>query len=285
MRYLVIGGTGTLGQAIIEKIYHPKKDNITVFSRDELKQKNLKIKYPNIKTILGDVRDKDAVSKAMVGIDAVFLFAAIKHIDFAEENPLEAIKTNILGVVNVADACCDNNVGYCVFSSTDKAVLPINVYGMTKAIAERYLFHKNRRQDITFFSVFRWGNILGSRGSVLNYFSDALKNKRPIDITDKRMTRFWLRIEKAAQFVLDNYKNAPEDEAMIPPMGAARVEEVLAATADVLKIPEYKTKYVGIREGEKIHECVHSNHDVCIRSDNSGEFSREELIDMITDLV
>lgn len=285
MRYLIIGGTGTLGKAILAKLYDPKKNNITIFSRDELKQKELKNLYPNIKTILGDIRDKEAVSKAIYGHDTVFLFAALKHVDSAEENPFEAIKTNLLGVINVADACVENSVGYCVFSSTDKAVLPINVYGMTKAIAERYLMYKNRSQDITSFSIFRWGNILGSRGSVLNYFSHCLRNSLPVQITDSRMSRFWLRIEKASQYLLDHYKTAPEQDVVIPPMKAAKLEVLLDAVAEEIGVEAYKITYVGIRAGEKIHECIESNHDFCMRSDTYEQFSKEELRDQIRDLL
>lgn len=277
---LIIGGTGTLGQTILELIYE-KPFNITILSRDELKQKQLKSRFPDIKCVLGDVRDIDSIMAHLWGIDTVFHFAALKHVEIAEENPEECFKVNLQGSLNVAKACIASGVPYCVFSSTDKAVLPINSYGLSKAMSEKFLFHQNKAQNITKFSVFRWGNIVGSRGSVLHYFISSLKEKKEVYITDARMTRFWLNIDDAAKFILDNYETAPTDVAMIPPMKGSKVIKLAELCASYLGLNNYNVKYSGVRPGEKLHEVVFSSHEKCLRSDNIEEYTDEELLSLI----
>lgn len=277
---LIVGGTGTLGKAVLELLYTPD-NKITILSREELKQKKLRAEYPACKYVLADVRDPESLSPHFYGKDTVFHFAAMKHVDLAEENPEESIKINLLGSLNVAKMCMAAGVPYCVFSSTDKAVLPINIYGMCKGAAEKYLLHLNEEQNITRFSVFRWGNVLGSRGSVIHDFLRTLKETKTVHITDPRMTRFWIDIKDAARFILANYETAPVNAAMIPPMKASKVVKLAELCAHYLGIKNYKVHYSGMRAGEKLHEVVHTSHESCIRSDNIEEYSDEELLALI----
>ncbi len=283
MKYLIVGGTGTLGSTLIEKLYG--MGEIICFSRDELKQQGMKSRFPDVRYVIGDIRDKQSLMPVMAGVDTVFLVAALKHVDVLEENPTEAIKTNIQGTINVAEAAMASGVKHVVFSSTDKAVLPINTYGMTKAISERYLLNLNMKQDVTRFSVFVWGNVAGSRGSVIHTFASALREGKEICITDARMTRFWIHIDDAVNFMLTNYQDAFSDRRMIPPMKAAKVIDLAHYLAEVLDKPLLSIKFVGLRAGEKIHESLVSNHDYCLRSDNCEQFSPEELKTLIKRVV
>lgn len=282
MDILIIGGTGTLGKAALSEL--GTNHRITVLSREELKQKQLKAVYPHVKFVLGDVREGSSLSKHFIGKDVVFHFAAMKHVDMAEENPEESIKINLLGSLNVANAAIAAGVPYCAFSSTDKAVLPVNNYGMCKALSEQYYLHLNTEQKITKFSVFRWGNVFGSRGSVIHSFLASLKADKKVYITDPKMTRFWIDIADAAKFIIENYKDAPIDRVMIPQMKAARLLKIAELCARHLGT-QFSIVYSGIRPGEKIHETIFSSHDFCIRSDNYPEYDDEEILDMIARVV
>ena len=274
---LLVGGTGTLGNALLDQL-DPRK--CIVFSRDELKQHELRHKYPGLKTILGDIRSPESLNKAMEQVKTVYHVAALKHVDVLEENPEEAYATNIVGTMNSAQAAIRNGVINFYFTSTDKAVLPINVYGMTKAISERYLLNLNQDKPFsTKFNVFRWGNIVGSRGSAVNLFAKTLKQEAKVYVTDKRMTRFWMRIEDAVKYMLtfkgDNTKvNYPE-------MKASSIIDMATAIAELLDIKHFDIEVVGIRPGEKIHECLYSDHENCIRSDTAPRLSLEELKDLV----
>jgi FlaA1/EpsC-like NDP-sugar epimerase len=277
LRTVVIGGTGTLGTTIIDSLYGSASQDLVVFSRDELKQQQMKAKYPGVTYVIGDVRDQASVRDAVRGADRVFLVAALKHVDVIEDNPVEAVKTNIIGTINVAEACYAARVQNVVFSSTDKAVLPINTYGMTKGISERYLLGLNSRQMAPRFAVYRWGNVIGSRGSVIHSFADTLRKQGKVFITDPCMTRFWIHIEEAVAFMLSTWREAYFDRVMIPEMRAAKVIDLAEATARALGISNYGIEVVGIRPGEKIHECLESNHDYCVRSDTCNQYSIDEL--------
>ncbi len=279
---LIIGGTGTLGLALIEILYPDPKYSITVLSREELKQKQLLKRFPKVKCVLGDIRDIESLNPHTLGKDLVFHLAAMKHVDMAELNLDENLKINLLGSLNVAKSCLAGNVGAVVLSSTDKAVLPINGYGYCKAFAEKYFLDLNRTQKNTRFSVFRWGNVIGSRGSVVHDFAESLRTKKTVSITDVRMSRFWINIDEAAKFMLEYYDSAPLDGVAIPPMKSAKIIDLAHACAIYLGISDYKTKITGIRPGEKIHECLFSSHDNCLRSDTCLEYTQDELIDMIS---
>jgi UDP-N-acetylglucosamine 4,6-dehydratase len=278
---LIIGGTGTLGRALLNR-FDPNK--VIVFSRDELKQHELRREYPGVECILGDIRYKQSIAKCYSHpIQKVFHVAALKHVDILEKNPEEAYRTNVLGTINSGELAKERNVKEFYFSSTDKAVLPINVYGMTKAISERYLLNQNENKQPfqTRFNVYRWGNILGSRGSVIALFAKSIQEKSKVYITDKRMTRFWLKIDDAVDYMLSNvslYKPC------FPKMKSAPILAIAEAVATVIG-KHYSVQEIGIRPGEKLHECIHSSHDECIRSDNSPTYTQNELIELIEPIV
>lgn len=279
MNILIVGGTGTLGKALLEKL---SDHSVTVLSREELKQQQLKKVYPNVSFVLGDIRDYSSLEDHFIGKDLVFHLAAMKHVDMAEANPEESIKINLLGTLNVAKAAIKAKVPYCAFSSTDKAVLPINVYGMCKGISELYLLDLNKKQSITSFSVFRWGNVLGSRGSVIHAFLESLKSEGAVSVTDDKMTRFWVEIDHVARFMLDKYdKLEAKVHVQIPSIKAASVIKLAQACAQFLGINKFTTNISGIRPGEKLHECLYTSHDHCFRSDNSYQYTDNELLEMI----
>jgi UDP-N-acetylglucosamine 4,6-dehydratase len=282
---LIIGGTGTLGRALLELIGKNKRYRITVLSREEIKQKELMALYPDVSFVIGDIRDRDSLERVFIGKEVVFHFAAMKHVEMAEANPEESIKINLLGSLNVAKEALKNHVQHCVFSSTDKAVLPINNYGMCKALSENYFLSLNETQEFTKFSVFRWGNVLGSRGSVIHSFVKSLREKNSVNITDAKMTRFWIDIRDAAKFILDNYENAQPHLAMIPEMKSCRILRIAELCAKHLDIKDYKVNFTGVRAGEKIHETLWSSHEMCMRSDTTEEYSDDELLDMIEAVV
>lgn len=287
-RYLVIGGTGSLGTELIRQLLEkPGTEKVTCFSRCELKQKETGALFqsnPKLHFRLGDIRDRDSLRRVMPGHDTVFHVAALKHIDSLEANPEECVKTNILGTINVADAAEDAGVRLVVFSSTDKAVDPVNTYGMCKGVSERILFSRNRPNAQTNYSVYRWGNVLGSRGSAIHLFAKSLLGEGVARITDPEMSRFWIRIEDACQFILGTYETATTAKPMIPTnsMKAAPVTQVISVIAEILGVHDYKLITIGKRPGEKIHEALLSNHDdVSLDSSDALQYTRSELRSMI----
>ncbi len=285
MKVAIIGGTGTLGKELTRQLYG--ENEITIVSRDELKQQEMKKLYPSCIYKIGDIRDRQAMDRIFMAgqFETVFLTAALKHVDVIEDNPLEGLKTNILGAANIAETAQQNMVKNVVFSTTDKAVNPINVYGMTKGIAERYMLSLNNDQSYTKFRCFRWGNVLNSRGAALQGFIKTLKKGSTAFITDERMSRFWIRIEDAVSFMLNSYEGASLKEVVFPDMRAAKVMDVIDVLAELLGIPEYEVKEVGIRPGEKIVECMYSSHEYCINSDNCGQYTRDELKALLREMI
>lgn len=290
MNYLITGGTGTLGRELIRQIfssYHDTRPKITVLSRDELKQKELLNDFQgyNLKCVLGDVSQSDDVYAAVSGKDVVIHTAALKHVDTGEKNVNAFIRTNIIGSSNVVEATKIHKTPYVVFSSTDKAVDPINVYGQTKAIAERMFLNANDGSRGR-YSVFRWGNILGSRGSVIYSFVDSLLRENKIYITDVDMTRFFITIEKAAAFMLSQYTVSSLTEPTIPRMKGSAVLDVADAIAQILKKHDYTMSCVGSRPGEKIHEFLRSIHsEDPLSSEHCERHTTQELITMIEPIV
>ena len=277
MKILIIGGTGTLGQELTRQILERDKDaDIVCFSRGELAQKHAEMRFPTVKYVVGDVRDSEAVRRAMHRAHTVFHLAAIKHIDIAEKNPLEAVKTNFLGTVNVAEACMDSGVCYAVFSNTDKAILPITVYGYTKALAQDYWLSLNSNQDTTMFSSYLWGNVAASRGSVIPMFSKTLDDERKVYLTDVNMSRFWITIKDAARFFLSTYEVAGV-KPMIPPIKGATVIRIAHAVARAKGIKNYSLETIGHRGIEKLYEVLESTHAGCLRSDTCEQYTDEEL--------
>lgn len=279
MSVVIIGGTGTLGKALLSRYESEESvSDVTVISRCELRQKETKRLFPWVKFMVGDITQpwEPWWPKA----DLVYNFAAMKHVELSEENVGACITQNLDGVRNFADYCMATGaVG--VFTSTDKAVLPINAYGYAKGLSEAYL-HCLNRQGCGRFYTFRWGNILGSRGSVLKMFAEGLA-KGEVHVTDVRMTRFWADIADVVAFMMQSIGRYPVPPAktLIPPMKASKVTELVEALSHVLGITNYVTKEIGIRQGEKLHECLFSSHESCVRSDTAEQYTRAELEELI----
>lgn len=284
----IIGGTGTLGYAISSYYAAHRPDiTVTIFSRDEHKQSRMKSLFPNFKYIIGDIRNPNSLQRAVAGRDIVFHVAALKHVDVCEANPEECDLTNLTGTLNVAKACLVNHVKRVVFSSTDKAVDPINHYGRAKASAERYLYSYNKEQSHTKFSIYRWGNVIGSQGSALFGFMDSLVREKKVYLTDPEMTRFWIPIEWAVRFMMGTITNASTDKAMIPStMKAASVLEIVDVLAELLGITAYDRIVTGLRPGEKIHEAIYGQWSGEFLASNTQErYSRDELIELLSPYV
>lgn len=251
---LITGGTGSFGRSLTSfllKNYKPKK--IIIFSRDELKQSQMMSELNNNKVLrffIGDVRDYPRLKLAMRDVDYVFHAAALKHVPLAEYNPFEAVKTNILGAQNIIDASYENNVKNVLALSTDKASSPVNIYGATKLASDKLFIAANNYKGKlkTKFSVVRYGNVMGSRGSVVPIFSKLL-NQDYFPITDKRMTRFNITLREAINFVLESLKMMRGGEIFVPKIPSFRVTD-LAKAFDSNK----KIKIIGMRPGEKLHE-------------------------------
>ncbi|EKS08120.1 MULTISPECIES: UDP-N-acetylglucosamine 4,6-dehydratase (inverting) [Leptospira] len=254
---LITGGTGSFGKEFTKRILtkYPEVKRLVVYSRDELKQYEMsqefsESKYPQIRYFIGDIRDRERIFRALEGIDAVVHAAALKQVPAAEYNPFEAVKTNIIGGQNLIEACIDRGVKKVVALSTDKAAAPVNLYGATKLASDKLFVAANNfkgSQDIK-FSVVRYGNVMGSRGSVIPFFLSKRKDG-VLPITDERMTRFNITLKDGVDLVLYALENMWGGEIYVPKIPSYRILDVAAAVA-----PECKTEIVGIRPGEKIHE-------------------------------
>lgn len=254
---LITGGTGSFGKMFIKillKKYNTKK--IIVFSRDELKQFEMQQIFNQdcMRYFIGDVRDAERLKKAMYKVDYVVHAAALKQVPAAEYNPMECIKTNINGAQNVIDAAIDCEVEKVIALSTDKAANPINLYGATKLASDKLFTAANNLvgDRRTRFSVVRYGNVVGSRGSVVPFFKKLVENgATEIPITDERMTRFWLKLEDGVNFVLKNFERMQGGEIFIPKIPSMHILDLAKAIA-----PNLPTKIIGIRPGEKLHEIM-----------------------------
>lgn len=256
---LITGGTGSFGKKCTEILltrYTPEK--LIIFSRDELKQHEMRQKFPDgpnsrIRYFIGDVRDRDRLYRAFSDVDIVIHAAALKQVPAAEYNPFEAVKTNVIGAQNVIDAAIDWNVDKVVALSTDKAANPINLYGATKLCADKIFISANAyagKKCRSTFSVVRYGNVLGSRGSVIPLFKEQ-KKKGVLTITDKRMTRFWITLDEAVNFVFNSIERMVGGELFVPKLPSMKVTDLAKAIC-----PECKTEIIGIRPGEKLHEVM-----------------------------
>ncbi len=260
---LITGGTGSFGQRLTEIVlgrYTPKR--LIIFSRDELKQSEMRQRfdvrdYPCIRYFIGDVRDRDRLYRAFDGVDIIFHAAALKQVPTSEYNPSEVIKTNILGAANVIDAAIDRDVKRVIALSTDKAANPINLYGASKLCADKLFVAANSYAGPhpTRFSVVRYGNVVGSRGSVVPIFLEKRTTGR-LPVTDERMTRFWITLEQGVEFVLASLERMEGGEIFIPKIPSMRVVDVARAIA-----PECELEFVGIRPGEKLHEVLITEDD------------------------
>jgi len=258
---LVTGGTGSFGKKFIRVMlneYHPSK--IIVFSRDELKQHEMRAAGyddPSLRYFIGDIRDKERCKRAFDGVDVVIHAAALKQVPACEYNPMEAIKTNILGSSNVIDAAIDSGVSRVVALSTDKAVNPVNLYGATKLAAEKLFVQSNAYaggRQVRFACV-RYGNVVGSRGSVVPVFLKQRESGK-VTVTDDRMTRFWISLEQGVRFVINAAENMFGGEVFVPKIPSCTVSDLARAVA-----PDAKIEIIGIRPGEKLHEVLISEDE------------------------
>ena len=252
---LVTGGTGSFGQAFVRTVLDrfPEVERLVIFSRDELKQYDMANKIGSqdpLRYFIGDIRDEPRLKRALEGIDVVIHAAALKQVPAAEYNPFEAIKTNVLGAQNLVEACLDSDVRVVIALSTDKAAAPINLYGATKLCSDKLITAANNvrgRRDIR-FSVVRYGNVMGSRGSVIPYFLDR-RGEGVLPITHPDMTRFNITLQEGVEMVLWSIEKALGGEIFVPKIPSYRIMDVAEAIA-----PECERRVVGIRPGEKLHE-------------------------------
>ncbi len=258
---LITGGTGSFGKKFIEimlKDYQPKK--LIIFSRDELKQYEMQaagFDHPSLRYFIGDIRDRDRLIRAMNGVDIVVHAAALKQVPACEYNPMEAIKTNIMGTSNVMEAALDTGVKKVLALSTDKAVNPVNLYGATKLAAEKLVVQSNAYAagTATRYSCVRYGNVVGSRGSVVPVFLKQRESGK-VTITDDRMTRFWLSLEQGVRFVISCIEQMEGGEVFVPKIPSMNVADLARAIA-----PKAKIDIIGIRPGEKLHEVMISEDE------------------------
>ncbi|HLK37717.1 MAG TPA: UDP-N-acetylglucosamine 4,6-dehydratase (inverting) [Polyangiaceae bacterium] len=257
---LLTGGTGSFGKKFVEVMlrqHHPKK--LIIFSRDELKQHEMRsggFDHPSLRYFVGDVRDVDRLRRAMKGVDIVVHAAALKQVPSCEYNPIEAVLTNVIGARNIIDAAVDTGVSRVLALSTDKAVSPVNLYGATKLVAEKLFVQANAYGGgATTFSCVRYGNVVGSRGSVIPLFLQQRKTGK-VTLTDRRMTRFWITLDQGVAFVIRCIEQMHGGELFVPKMRAMSMVDLARAIAPACKVEE-----VGIRPGEKLHETMISEEE------------------------
>jgi UDP-N-acetylglucosamine 4,6-dehydratase len=283
---LITGGTGSFGKKYTETIlkrFEPKK--IIIFSRDELKQYEMAQEFTDrrMRYFIGDVRDLERLKMAMNGVDFVIHAAALKHVPIAEYNPMEAVKTNIHGAENVIQASIYNNVEKVIALSTDKAANPVNLYGATKLASDKLFVAGNNLTGgkRTKFSVVRYGNVVGSRGSVVPFFKKLIsEGKTEIPITDEKMTRFLITLQDGVDFVLKNFQRMQGGEIFVPKIPSMKITELAKALA-----PNLEQKIIGIRPGEKLHEIMCPADDSHLTIEFDDHFVIQPTIDFYSSVV
>lgn len=274
-KVLITGGTGSLGTALTKKLLQSNVDTIRIFSRDELKQVQMQseLEDKRLRYFIGDVRDKERLSRALENVDVVIHAAALKQMPVAEYNPFEAVKTNIIGTQNLIETCLDNDIETVLAVGTDKAVSPVNTYGATKLLMERLFVSANfyKGNHKTKFLCVRYGNVLGSRGSIVPIFINQIKSGRKITITDPLMTRFTITMEQALELIFRALKNGNGGEIFIPKLNAYRVGDIKDAILDLMK-SSLETEIISIRAGEKIHESLVSYDELRNTFEKNGDY-------------
>ena len=274
-KILITGGTGSLGKALTKKLLKTNVETIRIFSRDEWKQVEMKSEFNDnrLRYFIGDVRDKERLSRALKNVDIVIHAAALKQMPVAEYNPFEAVKTNIIGTQNIIEACLDNNVETVLGIGTDKAVAPVNTYGATKFLMERLFVSANfykGDQKIKFLCV-RYGNVLGSRGSVVPIFLSQIKTGKKITVTDPNMTRFNITMNEALELILRVLKNGKGGEVFVPKIKAYKVGDMKDAIIELTN-SNNETEIISIRPGEKMHESLISNDELRNVFESSNDY-------------
>jgi len=273
---LITGGTGSFGNAVLQRFLHSDISEIRIFSRDEKKQEDMRISLNSekLKFYIGDVRDYDSIHDALRGVDYVFHAAALKQVPSCEFYPMEAVRTNVLGAENVMRAAIANEVKRCVVLSTDKAVYPINAMGISKAMMEKVMVAKSRLCDPkkTVLSATRYGNVMASRGSVIPLFLEQLKSGKPLTITDPNMTRFLMTLEESVDLVLYAFENAKPGDIFVQKAPASTIGDLAIAMKNLLS-KNNEIKVIGTRHGEKLYESLLSREEMA-RADDLGGYYR-----------
>jgi UDP-N-acetylglucosamine 4,6-dehydratase/5-epimerase len=264
-KVLITGGTGSLGKAITKRLLTTNVDTIRIFSREEWKQVEMQSNFHDnrLRFLIGDVRDKERLERAMENIDIVIHAAALKHVPIAEYNPFEAVKTNVNGSQNIVDVCLDNEVEIAIAIGTDKAVAPLNTYGATKLLMERIFvsgnYHKGSHK--TKFICVRYGNVLGSRGSVVPTFINKIEEGKGIKVTDPKMTRFNITMDEALDVIMRGLEHGLGGEILVPKLKAYKLEDLITAIKELLK-KDVDIEIINARQGEKYHEALISKNEL-----------------------
>ena len=273
---LITGGTGSFGNAVLQRFLYSDISEIRIFSRDEKKQEDMRIALNSdkLKFYIGDVRNYDSIHDALRGVDYVFHAAALKQVPSCEFYPMEAVRTNVLGAENVMRAAIANEVKRCVVLSTDKAVYPINAMGISKAMMEKLMVAKSRLCDPgkTVLSATRYGNVMASRGSVIPLFLDQLQAGKPLTLTDPSMTRFLMTLEESVDLVLYAFENARPGDIFVQKAPASTVGDLAQAMKELLRL-DNEIKIIGTRHGEKLYESLLSREEMA-RADDLGGYYR-----------
>ena len=270
---LITGGTGSFGNAVLQKFINTDINEIRIFSRDEKKQDDMRRIYQNekIKFFIGDVREKQSIDQAIAGVDYVFHAAALKQVPSCEFYPMEAVRTNIIGTENLLNAAINSNVEKVICLSTDKAVYPINAMGVSKSLMEKVFVAKSRVSNKIKIIGTRYGNVMASRGSVIPLFYEQIKSGEPITLTDPNMTRFMMTLENAVELVLYAFENGNTGDIYVQKAPSTLVGE-LAETMKKIYSSNSEIKNIGIRHGEKIHETLLSREERLISEDLGSYF-------------
>jgi UDP-N-acetylglucosamine 4,6-dehydratase len=272
---LITGGTGSFGGAVLRMLLTTDIKEIRVFSRDELKQDDMRKLYNNnkIKFYIGDIRDKDSIDDAIRGVDYVFHAAALKQVPSCEFYPMQAVKTNIIGTENLLNSAIAAGVKKVIALSTDKAVYPINAMGISKAMMERVIVAKGRNVKDTMIACTRYGNVMASRGSVIPLFIDQIRNGKPITITDPNMTRFMMNLDEAVDLVLFAFENGESGDIFVQKSPAATIELLANTMKNILGKPNHEVKTIGTRHGEKLYEALLTKEEM-VKAVDMGEYYR-----------
>ena len=274
---MITGGTGSFGNAVLDRFIQSDVKKIKIFSRDEKKQDDMRKLYQNskIEFLLGDVREQNSVNDAVRGVDYIFHAAALKQVPSCEFFPLQAVETNVLGTRNVIDAALQNKVKKVICLSTDKAVYPINAMGISKAMMEKVAISKSRNTHVnsaTKICVTRYGNVMASRGSVIPLFVDQIKNNIPVTVTDPTMTRFMMTLDNAVDLVLYAFENGESGDLFVQKSPAATIDTLVKALYKVYK-SNLSVDYIGTRHGEKDHEVLCSREEM-YHAQDLGDYYR-----------
>lgn len=271
---LITGGTGSFGNAVLNRFLESDLAEIRIFSRDEKKQDDMRKRYssPKLKFYIGDVRDYQSVLSAMRGVDFVYHAAALKQVPSCEFHPMEAVKTNVLGTENVLEAAISCGVKRVVCLSTDKAVYPINAMGISKAMMEKVVVAKSRSSNDTVICATRYGNVMASRGSVIPLFVEQIKAGQPITITDPDMTRFMMTLDDAVDLVLYAFEHGEPGEIYVQKAPAATIETLAHALTDLMGVPEHVVRVIGTRHGEKLFEALLSREEMVAAENLDGYY-------------